>query len=391
MATENALHRALDRHELRVHYQPEIDLRTGSIVGVEALLRWEHPQRGLLGPDEFIRVAEETGLIVPIGKWVLEQACRQFQRWQIEYPVASDDLFVSVNLSARQLGRRALVAEVAKVLDDTGLDPARVHFEITESVLMDDVERSSEQLHQLHELGVCLIVDDFGTGYSSLSYLSRFPVDLLKVDRSFVRGLGLDPADTAIVRAVVTLAHNLGLRAVGEGVERTEHLDALRGAGLRPGPGLPSRSAPTRPRHRRAPGSRDGHSPLRVSHPGHGGSRLLGSTGVMPLFSNHRPRGRRPHLVGEEPASAPVVGDAEREVAHLSAIMAASPDLVTTVDRNGHLLYANPAANAYFGIDDEASRGLGSAAELGRRALPAGGPARAPRHRHVERRAGPGP
>ena len=231
MATENALHRALDRHELRVHYQPEIDLRTGTIVGVEALLRWEHPQRGLLGPDEFIRVTEETGLIVPIGRWVLEQACRQLGRWQAEYPLAADDLFVSVNLSARQLGRRALIAEVAQVLDDTGLDPARVHFEITESVLMDDVERSSEQLHQLHDLGVCLIVDDFGTGYSSLSYLSRFPVDLLKVDRSFVRGLGLDPADTAIVRAVITLAHNLGLRAVGEGVERTEHLDALRALG----------------------------------------------------------------------------------------------------------------------------------------------------------------
>jgi diguanylate cyclase (GGDEF)-like protein/PAS domain S-box-containing protein len=231
MATENALHRALDRHELRVHYQPEIDLRTGAIVGVEALLRWEHPQRGLLGPDEFIRVTEETGLIVPIGRWVLEQACRQLQRWQAEYPVASDDLFISVNLSARQLGRRALVTEVAKVIDDTGLDPARVHFEITESVLMDDVERSSEQLHQLHELGVSLIVDDFGTGYSSLSYLQRFPVDLLKVDRSFVRGLGIDPADTAIVRAVVTLAHSLGLRAVGEGVERTEHLNALRALG----------------------------------------------------------------------------------------------------------------------------------------------------------------
>ena len=168
---------------------------------------------------------------MPIGRWVLEQACRQLQRWQAEYPVAADDLFVSVNLSARQLGRRALIGEVAKVLDDTGLDPARVHFEITESVLMDDVERSSEQLHQLHELGVCLIVDDFGTGYSSLSYLSRFPVDLLKVDRSFVRGLGLDPADTAIVRAVITLAHNLGLRAVGEGVERPEHLDALRSLG----------------------------------------------------------------------------------------------------------------------------------------------------------------
>ena len=231
MATENALHRALDRHELRVHYQPEIDLRTGAIVGVEALLRWEHPQRGLLGPDEFIRVTEETGLIVPIGRWVVEQACRQLTRWQAEYPVASDDLFVSVNLSARQLGSKALVAEVAAVLDDTGLDPARLHFEITESVLMDDVERAGERLHQLHDLGVCLIVDDFGTGYSSLSYLSRFPVDLLKVDRSFVRGLGFDPTDTAIVRAVITLAHNLGLRAVGEGVERVEHLDALRSLG----------------------------------------------------------------------------------------------------------------------------------------------------------------
>jgi diguanylate cyclase (GGDEF)-like protein/PAS domain S-box-containing protein len=228
MATENALHRALDRHELRIHYQPEIDLTTGSIVGVEALLRWEHPQRGLLGPDEFIRVTEETGLIVPIGRWVVEQACRQVQHWQAEYPVAADDLFVSVNLSARQLGHRTLTTEVAAVLDDIGLDPHRLHLEITESVLMDDVERAGERLHQLHDLGVCLIVDDFGTGYSSLSYLSRFPVDLLKVDRSFVRGLGLDPTDTAIVRAVITLAHNLGLRAVGEGVERGEHLEALR-------------------------------------------------------------------------------------------------------------------------------------------------------------------
>jgi EAL domain-containing protein (putative c-di-GMP-specific phosphodiesterase class I) len=231
MATENALHRALDRHELRLHYQPEIDVATGRIVGVEALLRWEHPQRGLLGPDEFIRVTEETGLIVPIGRWVLDQAGRQLQRWQAEHPRVADDLFVSVNLSARQLGRRALVDEVADVLATTGLEPERLHLEITESVLMDDVERSSDQLHQLHELGVRLLVDDFGTGYSSLSYLSRFPVDLLKVDKTFVRGLGLDPGDTAIVRAVITLAHNLGLRAVGEGVERPEHLRALRDLG----------------------------------------------------------------------------------------------------------------------------------------------------------------
>ncbi len=231
MATENALHRALDRHELRVHYQPEIDVASGRIVGVEALLRWEHPQRGLLGPDEFIRVTEETGLIVPIGRWVLEQAGRQLQRWGAEHPHLADDLFVSVNLSARQLGRRALVDEVADVLAATGLEPERLHLEITESVLMDDVERSSDQLHHLHELGVCLLVDDFGTGYSSLSYLQRFPVDLLKVDKSFVRGLGLDPGETAIVRAVITLAHNLGLRAVGEGVERPEHLRALRDLG----------------------------------------------------------------------------------------------------------------------------------------------------------------
>jgi EAL domain-containing protein (putative c-di-GMP-specific phosphodiesterase class I) len=195
------------------------------------MLRWEHPQRVLLGPDEFIRVAEETGLIVPIGRWMLEQACRQLQRWQAEHPRVADRLFVSVNLSARQLGQRALLGEVAAVIDDTGIEPARVHFEITESVLMDDVERSSERLHQLHDLGVSLIVDDFGTGYSSLSYLSRFPVDLLKVDKSFVQGLGLDPGDTAIVRAVITLAHNLGLRAVGEGVERPEHVEALRRLG----------------------------------------------------------------------------------------------------------------------------------------------------------------
>jgi diguanylate cyclase (GGDEF)-like protein/PAS domain S-box-containing protein len=231
MDTENALHRALERHELRVHYQPEIDLRTGEIVGAEALLRWEHPQRGLLLPDEFIRVAEETGLIVPIGRWMLEQACRQLQRWQAEHPCLADRLFVSVNLSARQLGQRALLGEVAAVIDDTGVEPARLHLEITESVLMDDVERSSERLHQLHDLGVCLIVDDFGTGYSSLSYLSRFPVDLLKVDKSFVQGLGVDPGDDAIVRAVVTLAHNLGLRAVGEGVERREHMEALQNLG----------------------------------------------------------------------------------------------------------------------------------------------------------------
>jgi diguanylate cyclase (GGDEF)-like protein/PAS domain S-box-containing protein len=224
---ENALRRALERRELRVFYQPLIDLDTGVIDGVEALLRWEHPERGLLLPGDFITVAEETGLIVPIGSWVLDQACRQAQRWQ----AAADDarpLRVSVNISGRQLGHPRLVDDVAAIMADTGIDPSDVELEITESVLMDDVDMSEETLEQLHRLGVKLAVDDFGTGYSSLSYLRRFPVDVLKVDRSFVDGLGEDPNDSAIVTAIVTLAHTLGLSAVAEGVESALQLAELR-------------------------------------------------------------------------------------------------------------------------------------------------------------------
>jgi diguanylate cyclase (GGDEF)-like protein/PAS domain S-box-containing protein len=224
---ENALRRALERRELRVFYQPMIDLRTGRIDGVEALLRWEHPERGLLLPGDFITVAEETGLIVPIGTWVLDQACRQVQRWHASNERATP-LRVSVNISGRQLGHARLVEDVAAALADTGIDPADVELEITESVLMDDVEMSSETLGRLHALGVKLAVDDFGTGYSSLSYLRRFPVDLLKVDRSFVDGLGTDPSDSAIVTAIITLAHTLGLSAVAEGVESALQLAELR-------------------------------------------------------------------------------------------------------------------------------------------------------------------
>jgi diguanylate cyclase (GGDEF)-like protein/PAS domain S-box-containing protein len=227
---ENALRRALERRELRVFYQPIIDLRTGAVDGVEALLRWEHPERGLLPPLDFITVAEETGLIVPIGSWVLDQACRQVQRWQSVSP-GSAPLRVSVNISGRQLGHPRLVEDVAAILDDTGINPAHVELEITESVLMDDVEMSSETLGRLHTLGVKLAVDDFGTGYSSLSYLRRFPVDLLKVDRSFVDGLGEDPSDSAIVTAIITLAHALGLSAVAEGVESPLQLAELRRLG----------------------------------------------------------------------------------------------------------------------------------------------------------------
>jgi diguanylate cyclase (GGDEF)-like protein/PAS domain S-box-containing protein len=224
---ENALRRAQERRELRVYYQPIISLATGAIEGIEALIRWEHPERGLLLPNDFIHVAEETGLIVPMGAWVLDQACRQVMRWQASIP-ALGPLRLSVNLSGRQLGHPSLVADVRAIINDTHINPSQVELEITESVLMDDVEMSEDTLGQLKRLGVKLVVDDFGTGYSSLSYLRRFPVDVLKVDRSYVDGLGSDPSDSAIVTAIVTLAHTLGLSAVAEGVETTEQLEELR-------------------------------------------------------------------------------------------------------------------------------------------------------------------
>jgi diguanylate cyclase (GGDEF)-like protein/PAS domain S-box-containing protein len=224
---ENALRRSIERRELRVHYQPVVSIATGHIVGVEALLRWEHPERGLLLPGEFIGIAEETGLIVPIGAWVLEQACRQVHRWEASLP-DRPNLSVAVNLSGRQLSHPGLVDDVAAVLGATGVDPGQVELEITESVLMDDVEMSADTLGRLKQLGVRLSVDDFGTRYSSLSYLRRFPVDLLKVDRSFVDGLGSDPSDSAIVEAIITLAQTLGLEAVAEGVETEAQLAELR-------------------------------------------------------------------------------------------------------------------------------------------------------------------
>ncbi len=227
---ENALRRAQERRELRVLYQPIISLENGAIIGVEALIRWEHPERGLLNPGEFIRVAEETGLIVPMGAWVLDQSCRQIMRWQASIPDLGP-LKISVNLSGRQLAHPNLVADVKQIITDTHINPSQVELEITESVLMDDVEVSEDALGQLKKLGVKLAVDDFGTGYSSLSYLRRFPVDVLKVDRSFVDGLGEDPSDSAIVTAIITLAHTLGLSAVGEGVETQTQLDELRHLG----------------------------------------------------------------------------------------------------------------------------------------------------------------
>lgn len=197
---------------------------------MEALVRWEHPERGLLAPSEFLAIAEETGLIVPIGEWVLGEACRRAKEWQGRCP-QDPPLAVSVNLSAKQFRREDLAEYVGAVLGECGLDPRALTLEITESTAMEDAGETAEALRKLKAMGVRIEVDDFGTGYSSLSYLRLFPVDYLKVDRSFVFGLGRNPNDEGIVRAVVSLAHTLGLEVVAEGVESGEQLGLLREMG----------------------------------------------------------------------------------------------------------------------------------------------------------------
>jgi diguanylate cyclase (GGDEF)-like protein/PAS domain S-box-containing protein len=236
LALQSALHRAVERGEFRVFYQPVVCLRSRLPVGAEALVRWQHPERGLVGPDEFIGLAEETGLIVPIGAQVLREACRQVERWRVA-GAGRQPLCIKVNLSARQFAHPSLVEVVAGILAETGVDPARVYLEITESVLMDDAESTGAALSELKSLGVSLAVDDFGTGYSSLLYLKRFPVDELKVDRTFVAGLLGNAEDRAIVAAVVNLAHTLGLKAVAEGVESTGQLARLQELGCDMGQG----------------------------------------------------------------------------------------------------------------------------------------------------------
>jgi diguanylate cyclase (GGDEF)-like protein/PAS domain S-box-containing protein len=223
LETETQLRKAIAQGELRVHYQPILGLGSRTVTGLEALVRWEHPTRGLVPPSDFVPIAEETGLVVPLGEWVLEQACRQLRAWDAVMP----GLTVSVNLSGTQITQPDIVSRIAAVLDNTGVDAHRIALEITESVLMRDAEDTLSVLRALKDLGVKLHVDDFGTGYSSLSYLKRFPVDALKVDRSFVDGLGDDPDDIAIVGAIVGLAHSLGMETIAEGVESAAQLAAL--------------------------------------------------------------------------------------------------------------------------------------------------------------------
>ncbi|MDX6671564.1 MAG: hypothetical protein QOI91_1927 [Solirubrobacteraceae bacterium] len=232
LEVENALHRAIERGELRVHYQPLVDLEGEVMTGVEALVRWQHPERGLLLPEQFIPLAEETGQILELGGWVLREACAQHRRWSEEQP-GGPPLQLSVNLSARQLQQPELVADVVLALRDTGMDPANLCLEITESVVMEETEAAVQALEALRAEGVRIAIDDFGTGYSSLRLLKGAPADLLKIDRSFVAGLGSDPQDTPIVQTVIHLAEALGLDAVAEGVETPVQLAELRAAGCR--------------------------------------------------------------------------------------------------------------------------------------------------------------
>lgn len=230
------LHLALERDEFILHYQPKTSLNTGEIVGLEALARWEHPERGLVYPDEFIPLSEENGLIVPLGRSVLHEACRQAKKWQSLHP-NGPPIKISVNLSARQLQAPDFFEDVSRALSGSELHPSSLVLEITESVLIRQNDHGTSTLHKLKELGVKLAIDDFGSGYSSLSYLKDLPVDILKIDRSLVSGMGSDPAKAAIVSASIALAHTLGLLALAEGVEEASELEELRRLGCDVGQG----------------------------------------------------------------------------------------------------------------------------------------------------------
>jgi EAL domain-containing protein (putative c-di-GMP-specific phosphodiesterase class I) len=224
LTLQNEIRKAIQHREFQLYYQPQYDLGTGQIVGLEALIRWNHPERGMVSPAEFIPAAEESGLIVQLGEWVLEEACRQNKAWQ---DAGLPPIPVSVNLSMRQFAQHGLTGNVANVLRQTSLDSRYLQLEITESMTM-DVERALQCLNELTELGVKISIDDFGTGYSSFSYLKNLPIARLKIDRSFVRDILQDPNDAAIVAAIIAMAHNLQLQVIAEGVETEDQVKFLR-------------------------------------------------------------------------------------------------------------------------------------------------------------------
>ncbi len=223
MVLENHLRRAVERREFLLYYQPQVDLSSGKLCGAEALIRWDHPEQGLVSPAEFIPLAEQTGLILDIGAWVIPTACLQGALWQREH----QPLRISVNLSARQFQVRDLAKKVGAFLAQTGLPPACLGIEVTESAIVSDIDQAAATLNQLKELGVHLAIDDFGTGHASLVYLKRFPIDMVKIDRSFIREVDKNPNDAAIVTAVIAMAHTLGIEVLAEGVECRSQLDFL--------------------------------------------------------------------------------------------------------------------------------------------------------------------
>jgi diguanylate cyclase (GGDEF)-like protein len=226
---ETDLRLAIERQEFVLNYQPIVSLKTRQITGFEVLLRWQHPQTGLISPSDFIAIAEDTGLIVPIGEWVLHEACRQLRIWQSKFPHASS-LHLSINLSSRQIQQFDFVEKLAQILTDTGLNGENLRLELTETMLMDRGEKTIELLSQIKEQNIQLSIDDFGTGYSSLSYLHRFPIDTLKIDRSFVSLINAEGENCEIVKTIITLAHSLGMKAIAEGVEmphQVTHLSRL--------------------------------------------------------------------------------------------------------------------------------------------------------------------
>ena len=236
MQLETDLRRAVENQEFRAFYQAIVSLTDWKIFGFEALVRWQHPTRGIVAPAEFIPLAEETGMILWLGHWVLQEACRQMALWKVQFQTSAPDI-VCVNLSARQFAQPDLVSQLAQVLEETGLDARQLKLEMTESLVMQNVATTSAMLKEMKTLGVLLGIDDFGTGYSSLSYLSRFPIDTLKVDSSFVSRIGEDKENLEIVRTIITLAHNLKMDVIAEGVETAEQLSQLRDLGCEYGQG----------------------------------------------------------------------------------------------------------------------------------------------------------